>query len=500
MKKVSFLFVACMLAVGCGGTDGGGACTNTIPCPEGFACDASGACVEAAPFIVATEELDAATVGVAYQFTVTASGGIPAYSSWAIETTQVWLTIDPDSGTLGGTPDKSSFGTEVTVSVRDSSFGDGASASKSFLLKVTDCEQEGQQTSCYRDEGGICKIGVQTCHEKTWTGCTDLDVSTSAQHCGPGCATCDPVKADRCNGVCACGTELPCTESDSCCTGACVNTLSSNVNCGSCGQDCNLLIQNAAGSHCDAGKCDFTSCLSGFLDCNADRSDGCETAIDSAHCGTCERDCTSNVQNADGVICDSGGGSGYHCEYSACSEPYGDCDGNRQNGCEIDLSDPLHCGACNSNCPAGGNNTACVYIDGVGFSCGCLAAGDCESDPAQQCCDNRCYEFADVAHCGNCITDCTNSPIGPICADPDNASCGCFYRTDCGGHDLCCNHVCTPVDDFHCGDCAIVCEAVYGGPLCDIDSESCYCTDNTECAGYGSESCVGSGTAARCAD
>jgi len=206
------------------------------------------------------------------------------------------------------------------------------------------------------------------------------------------------------------------------------------------------------------------------------------------------------VQNADGVICDSGGGSGYHCEYSACSEPYGDCDGNRQNGCEIDLSDPLHCGACNSNCPAGGNNTACVYIDGVGFSCGCLAAGDCESDPAQQCCDNRCYEFADVAHCGNCITDCTNSPIGPICADPDNASCGCFYRTDCGGHDLCCNHVCTPVDDFHCGDCAIVCEAVYGGPLCDIDSESCYCTDNTECAGYGSESCVGSGTAARCAD
>ncbi|MFO0685636.1 MAG: MopE-related protein [Sandaracinus sp.] len=43
------------------------------------------------------------------------------------------------------------------------------------------------------------------------------------------------------------------------------------------------------------------------------------------------------------------------CTIASCTMPYGDCDGDRSNGCESDLAnDPLHCGDCGVACGAGG--------------------------------------------------------------------------------------------------------------------------------------------------
>ncbi len=498
MRIYAFLSLSMFVFNACGGGGGDNSCSDAEMCAEGFSCDVTGVCISADPFIISNEELPRATVNVAYEFTFEASGGIAPYHDWSIETDMDWVSIETVSGVISGTPTEATFGREITVFVNDSAYDDGATTSKSFLLMITDCDQTGLEQTCYMVDNDVCKVGSQTCQDEKWTDCVATGPSEDAEHCGADCSSCDLTKADRCNGNCACGTNLPCEGDLTCCAEACVDTDASTTNCGACGADCAVVIQNAAGAQCDFGSCDYTSCLAGFLDCNDDRSDGCETEVGVNHCGSCEIDCQVQTENADGVICEPRVGAGYDCNYSDCIEPNGDCDGNRVNGCEIDLSDPLHCGLCNANCFSGGTNKACIYEDGVGFHCGCALAADCKTDPAQQCCNNQCYDQDDPVHCGNCTTDCSQSSLGPLCVDGANSTCGCFTLQNCPSENLCCNQVCTPIDDDHCGDCAIACDASYGGESCNVATWDCYCTGNPECSGYGSETCAGDGTDANC--
>lgn len=490
--------IAVLLPFACGGGQSSLHCSEEIGCPSGMTCDPSGMCIEAEALAIATEALDPAAVGVAYQFTLQATGGIPPYHDWQVDSLAEWLVIDSDSGVLSGTPTTGSLGVTVTVSVYDSSFGDGAMASKSFQLVVSDCDQEGLQQACFSTQDGLCRAGAMTCHDGKWSSCSLTGLSQDIDHCGPECTPCERSPADRCQGDCRCGANPPCDAGLLCCRGLCLDPSSSRHHCGSCDNDCDQAVLNALGASCVDGACSYTECRPGFLDCNDDAGDGCETAVDVNHCGSCANDCQQQTANAAGVTCEQLSDVSFRCNYSSCVTGFFDCDTIKRNGCEAALSDDRTCGNCDNNCLAAGNNTACLDDGNGSYHCGCQGQGDCSSDPPRLCCDGRCVDTDDPSHCGSCQVDCSNSADGPLCIAPSISQCGCFDRFDCGGHNLCCNHACLPVDDQHCGDCAIACSPQYGGPHCDIDTESCYCQNSGECAGFGSENCVGSGVAARC--
>jgi hypothetical protein len=79
----------------------------------------------------------------------------------------------------------------------------------------------------------------------------------------------------------------------------------------------------------------------------------------------------------------------------------------------------------------------------------------------------RCCTTILESICFGCQNDCRQSPVGPLCIDHERQLCGCFEEKNCGLNELCCGGACTPVDDSHCGDCAIACGPGYGGPHCD---------------------------------
>jgi len=71
------------------------------------------------------------------------------------------------------------------------------------------------------------------------------------------------------------------------CFGSCKDLSSDEYNCGGCGTACSYNLTNADEA-CVYGKCDW-SCIPGWGDCNGNRDDGCETNIasDPKNCGGC---------------------------------------------------------------------------------------------------------------------------------------------------------------------------------------------------------------------
>jgi len=488
--------VALFLSLAACSSGGGLPCNEQLPCPDGFSCSREGQCVTADRFLIVTEQLDVAALGQPYSFTLQVSGGLPPYHDWSVDSEAHWLSID-SSGTLQGTPDEGTLGVAVTVSVFDSSWGDGVKTSRSYQLAVLDCEYEGQQLPCFQPNGQLCDSGLHVCSGGKWSPCTSTGPSQDFSHCGAGCSQCPEQFSDRCLGECRCGDRAQCAEPAQCCEGACLDTSSSIRHCGRCGQACDSeQVLNATGMFCQEGKCNYQACKDGFLDCDQARENGCETAMDAVNCGACGQDCAQILTGVKDPQCIAAGLGIFVCDYSECQPEYLDCDSQRTNGCETWLGDFKNCGSCKNNCPAAGTNKACIKFPEGFFGCGCSSGDDCAI--GEQCCAGQCVSVDDVYNCGACGNDCSQSSAGPWCVDPAQKKCGCFDRYDCSEKQLCCSQVCIDIDDQHCGACQIACNAVYGGPHCDLYSEQCYCTSNSECANFGAGICEGEGTAARC--
>ena len=113
----------------------------------------------------------------------------------------------------------------------------------------------------------------------------------------------------------------------------------------------------------DNGNMELT-CEDGWKDCNGDPTDGCETNLNTSveHCGDCKNNCFETTKGAFGQTCNEG-----KCDYALCLSGYGDCNDDRTDGCEVDvLSNKEHCGACSKKCEGEYcNNSICYYGDGA---------------------------------------------------------------------------------------------------------------------------------------
>jgi hypothetical protein len=129
------------------------------------------------------------------------------------------------------------------------------------------------------------------------------------------------------------------------CGGGCVNTQTDPASCGSCGHACSL---SEATASCVGGLCAVASCATGWGNCDGIASNGCEVNLSTnvSHCGACSTACTYPEATAS---CVSG-----VCALGACATGWGNCDAVASNGCEVDLyADANNCGSCGHVCASG---------------------------------------------------------------------------------------------------------------------------------------------------
>lgn len=195
--------------------------------------------------------------------------------------------------------------------------------------------------------------------------------------------------------VTGCSATHRCPATQECCDGACVDTLGNTAHCGGCGAHCEVAHGSAA---CLNGVCTVGVCATPFADCDADRTNGCETDTFTSvmHCGGCGMACTAR-SNAT-ATCSAG-----RCQY-ACEMGFADCDGNPANGCEVDTrSDVTHCGGCETSCSPPNATPSCAMSRCSVAACA-TGFGDCDANPTNGC-ETRLN--TEVSHCGTCGNACT---------------------------------------------------------------------------------------------
>lgn len=151
-----------------------------------------------------------------------------------------------------------------------------------------------------------CPTGQQRC------GGQCVDTSTDPRHCGACTAACAEGQACT-SGVCTatCGAPLRA------CSGACVNVMNDRAHCGACGAACDAGV-------CVAGACRLT-CSAPLVECPGALCVDVRSDLD--HCGGCSAACAP--QNVTAARCEAGA-----CGYAACASGYVDCDRDPANGCE----------------------------------------------------------------------------------------------------------------------------------------------------------------------
>jgi hypothetical protein len=308
--------------------------------------------------------------------------------------------------------------------------------------------------------------------------CTsDGDCSASAPHCSDEhhCVICRPSVDGDCPKGMACvaaGSGMfTCAHScvapadcaalgtpGDCCAGACIDTMTSAANCGSCGHACADPPNGTAA--CTAGACDVT-CTAGFANCNGLVTDGCEVATsnDIMNCGGC------------GTVCTPGSNSVAACGAGKCGANcvpgFFDCDGNAANGCEVDgRHDPKNCNGCGTACTAPANAGANCIASACTFACN-LGFGNCDGNAANGC---EVDVSSDTNNCGHC---------GNACPPLPNAAGGCTMGQcsvgNCNNGFGDCNHI--PNDGCetninsdlkNCGGCGKPCVNPNGTAMCNM--------------------------------
>ena len=321
----------------------------------------------------------------------------------------------------------------------------------------------GVETDC---DSGVCSDGkclAAACDDQTRNGKeTGLDCGGDC----PGCPADQPCVAGKdcisaeCNDG-LCGAECPdgfanCDKSnDNACE---ISTKTDVANCGSCGNLCQLPHATA---ECSAGECHIATdgCAKSYADCNGEPADGCEVNLDQdkLNCGACNKACPE-VNGA--PFCSAGA-----CQIT-CAKGFDDCDDKRENGCEKDVSkDVNNCGQCGKKCTPTSGGTAYCKDDTCGETICPTGFGDCNGDPDDGCevdlriDKNNCNSCGNLCLAANGSATCNNR----VC---QIATCSAGYANCSGGYADGCETN-TNTDTGACGGCGKPCTIDNGAPKCD---------------------------------
>ncbi|MBI5502320.1 MAG: hypothetical protein HY907_18900 [Deltaproteobacteria bacterium] len=229
----------------------------------------------------------------------------------------------------------------------------------------------GSNSSC---SAGSCACSAPwlNCNSSWSDGC-EANPTSDSNNCGTCGNRCGP-NASCSSSACACYTGW-----GNCAGGwadGCETSLTTLTNCGVCGRTCDLA--NASES-CGTGTCSIVSCNGGWGNCGGGDSDGCETSLTTlSNCGFCGTPCAPG--HASGASCATGS-----CNYSSCNSGWGDCNGSRPDGCERSLTTLTDCAVCGTPCSLANATESCssgtctlVSCDGGYGNCDGSSGNGCE--------------------------------------------------------------------------------------------------------------------------
>jgi hypothetical protein len=266
---------------------------------------------------------------------------------------------------------------------------------------------------------GNCGGSRADCNGDPRDGCeSDLTQPATCGSCSNACAL-PHVSLPLCvNGACGIGT---CAKGFIDCNSdpvdGCETDGTTTSNCGACGNDCAKVLPNTNVA-CVAGMCVANMCTTGYSHCTTNTQDSCETRIDTvSHCGSCANDCTQLGH----VAASSCSGAPLACGITTCVAGWADCDQRASTGCEADLSRPTTCGTCANDC------THLPFVDKAscsGGTCGIVACA-----PGRKNCTaaiaNGCEtDITQVTSCGDCNNNCLNRVANVSTVTCNGTGCG----------------------------------------------------------------------------
>jgi hypothetical protein len=226
------------------------------------------------------------------------------------------------------------------------------------------------------------------------------------------------------------------------------------------------------GAQCTGGKCTYTGCQAGWVDCDqgsSPDSNGCESSLTStSSCGACGNAC--DMTTSLGASCEPTDAGGFACTYTGCAIGYADCVPAPPDvdGCETSLTTASNCGACGVACdtthsvdPTCDDGTTCNYG-------GCKPGfADCSSTPPDT---DGCEKAVPTDSCDVCsedggTCDMTHS-LGANCDVSDaGANAICTY-TGCANNYADCNRTSPNTNGCetaltsitNCGQCGRACD------------------------------------------
>jgi hypothetical protein len=239
--------------------------------------------------------------------------------------------------------------------------------------------------------------------------------------CGDTCGSCQSPETCNSTGFCEC---IPSDElAQQTCVGVFVDDMCGGTTEGLLEPDCYEL--ECGRSPNDCGWCNTTD---NYCENTYGANYCCENNI--CQIGPCESGCTNKECGSDGGDGSCGTCTNEHgtteCYNFLCNPQclsgWGDCDGDRTNGCETDLNTNSDCGSCGSICDGkciGGE--CCCTEQQCGYDSVCEAScGDCTE-----------YGVACDPYTGQCCYTC----VGILCLPPPPADeiCGDTIDNDCDG-------------------------------------------------------------------
>jgi hypothetical protein len=391
-----------------------------------------------------------------------------------------------------------SDGCEVNLAAAGKKLCGSLCINVSSCCSNADCTSPPSPAACYNT--GVCPSSGSTCSYTQKSGsqicgstcCIAANGTCNAAcqlSCTSGFADCDANVATGCEtNLAAAGKKLcagSCINVTSCCTSADCTTPPGPAACynagvcsgagGSCSytqkagsQICGSTCCNAINGTCNA-SC-MLSCTSGFADCDADPSNGCETNLAASGQKLCGSLCISTSSCCTTADCNSPPAPSICYQSGTCPSAGSTCSYPLKSGSRV-------CGGTCCNAVNGTCNVDCTLACTSGFA-------DCNGNPSDGCEINLAVAGQKVCM-GSCIpvascctgSDCTSPPSPAACYNSPGTCSGiggsCSYSTKPGAQ-ICGSSCCVASNGTCDGSCGLTCTAGYAS--CDAQTANgCEC-------------------------